>query len=199
MVLFFLQDSKCFLHTNSPMASPSSRTDPVKIRSTATTTLCELVSPTVSWKLASRCRSMPLSPPRAITETGKRWSGYVTHFWGVWLHHIYWGHLVWSCHTFFYRLVMSNVFFLSGHVTFFVVGLITSYIWVFSVWSCHIVFLFGCVTLVLGWSCHTCFFVWSCHFLFVWWHVFFGLFFGLVMSNFCFVFGELQKRSTVTF
>ena len=52
-----------------PMASPSSRTDPVKILSTATTTLCELVSPTVSWKLASRWRSMPLSPPRAMTVT----------------------------------------------------------------------------------------------------------------------------------
>lgn len=154
----FLQDSKCFLHTNSPMASPSSRTDPVKIRSTATTTLCELVSPTVSWKLASRCRSIPLSPPRAITETGRRWSGHVTHTCFVWLCHIRLFFGVWSCHTFVLGQAMSNVFvcvFWSGHVIYiYFLGPVTSPMFFCLVvshvfWVGHVIHvfcLFGYVT-----------------------------------------------------
>ena len=45
------------------MASPSSLTEPVNILSTATTTLCELVSPIVSWKLA---KVLEPNPPFAI-------------------------------------------------------------------------------------------------------------------------------------
>ena len=39
--------------TKSTIASPSSRVEPVKTRSTATTTLCELVSPIDSFTLAT--------------------------------------------------------------------------------------------------------------------------------------------------
>ena len=140
------------------MASPSSRTDPVKIRSTATTTLCELVSPTVSWKLASRCRSIPLSPPRAITETGRRWSGHVTHTCFVWLCHIRLFFGVWSCHTFVLGQAMSNVFvcvFWSGHVIYiYFLGPVTSPMFFCLVvshvfWVGHVIHvfcLFGYVT-----------------------------------------------------
>jgi len=47
------------------MASPSSLTEPVKIRSTATTTLWELVSPIDSCKCCIVLES--IRPPRAIT------------------------------------------------------------------------------------------------------------------------------------
>ena len=171
------------------MASPSSRTDPVKIRSTATTTLCELVSPTVSWKLASRCRSIPLSPPRAITETGRRWSGHVTHTCFVWLCHICLFFGVWSCHTFVLGQAMSNVFvcvFWSGYVIFFFfLGPVTSPMFFCLVVShvflvghvIHGFCLFGYVTFfgLVMWLFSCLFFSWSCHFWF------FGFIFCLVM------------------
>lgn len=53
------------LQHNLPMASPSSFTEPVKIRSTATTTLCELVSPIDSCKTCIAFWS--IRPLRAIT------------------------------------------------------------------------------------------------------------------------------------
>ena len=52
------------------MASPSSLTEPVKMRSTATTTLWELVSPICSCRLASLLESRP---PLAITNKYITW------------------------------------------------------------------------------------------------------------------------------
>ena len=57
------------LSTTLPMASPSSRTEPVNIRSTATTTLWELVSPMDSCRCAMVLES--ILPPRAITMTAR--------------------------------------------------------------------------------------------------------------------------------
>lgn len=61
------------------MASPSSLREPVKMRSTATTTLWELVSPICSCRLASLLESRP---PLAITDNKqhqKRWVKEILH------------------------------------------------------------------------------------------------------------------------
>lgn len=61
------------------MASPSSLREPVKMRSTATTTLWELVSPICSCRLASLLESRP---PLAITDNKqhqKRWVREILH------------------------------------------------------------------------------------------------------------------------